>query len=113
MNERSPQNTKPDQTFLEAELRKSERELRQIIDAIPQQFFVFDSDWSPVFANRRELEYTGLTSQEMQSKDAVARVFHPEDLKKLEAARERARSDGAPFEVEARIRGKDGGISGS
>ena len=90
-------------------LRQSEEELRQLVDVIPQQVFVFDVDWSPVFANRRELDYTGLTSQEMQSKDAVARIFHPEDLKKLEVARERARSDGAPFEMEARIRGKDGG----
>ena len=93
----------------EEELRQSEAELRQLVDVIPQQVFVFDVDWSPVFANRRELEYTGLTSEEMQSKDEVARIFHPEDLKKLEVARERARSDGAPFEMEARIRGKDGG----
>ena len=57
---------------------------------IPQQVFVFGADWSPLFANRRELEYTGLTLEEVQSKDAVARIFHPEDLKKLEVARERA-----------------------
>jgi PAS domain S-box-containing protein len=93
----------------EEKLRQSEAELRQVVDVIPQQVFVFDEDWSPLFANRRELEYTGLTSQEMHSKDAGARIFHPEDLKKLEAARARAHSDGAPFEVEARIRGKDGG----
>src|SRR5208282_2065003 len=92
----------------EEKLRQTERELRQLVDVIPQQVFAFDAAWSPVFANRRELEYTGLTSQEIQSKDAVARVFHPDDLRKLEAARERARSDGAPFEMEARIRGKDG-----
>lgn len=92
----------------EEELRQTEGELRQLVDVIPQQVFVFDADWSPVFANRGELEYTGLTSQEMQSKEAVARIFHPEDLKNLEVARERARSDGAPFEMEARIRGKDG-----
>src|SRR5260370_15609984 len=93
----------------EEKIRQSEGELRQLIDVIPQQVFVFDVDWSPLFANRRELEYTGLTSQEMQSREAVARIFHPEDLKKLEAARERARSEGAPIEMEARIRGKDGG----
>ncbi len=87
---------------------QTRRDLRQIIDAIPQQVFVFGADWSPLFANRRELEYTGLTPQEAQSKDAVARIFHPEDLKKLEGFRER--SEGAPFEfeMEARIRGKDG-----
>jgi C4-dicarboxylate-specific signal transduction histidine kinase len=44
----------------------------------------------------------------VQSKDAVARIFHPDDLKKLEVTRERALSDGAPFEMEARIRRKDG-----
>jgi PAS domain S-box-containing protein len=92
----------------EEKIRQSEEELRQLVDVIPQQVFVFDTDWNPLFANRRELEYTGLTTQEMQSKDAVARIFHPEDLKKLEVARKRARSDGAPIEMEARIRGKDG-----
>ena len=98
-----------DRKRAEERIRQSEAELRQLIDVIPQQVFVFDADWSPLFANRRELEYTGLTSQEIQSKDTVARIFHPEDLKKLAVARERARSDGIPIEMEARIRGKDGG----
>ncbi len=87
---------------------QTEGELRRLIDAIPQQVFVFDADWTPLFANRRELEYTGLTPQEAQSKEAVARIFHPEDLNQLEGLRERVRSEGAPFEMEARIRGKDG-----
>ena len=91
-----------------AELRQSERELRQLIDAIPQQVFVFDSDWSPLFANRRELEFTGLTDDEVRSKDAVAKIFHPEDLKKLEVLRQGTLSEDASFEMEARIRGKDG-----
>ena len=91
-----------------AELRQSERELRQLIDAIPQQVFVFDSDWSPLFANRRELEFTGLTPDEVRTKDAVAKIFHSEDLKKLEVLREGTLSEDAPFEMEARIRGKDG-----
>jgi len=92
----------------EQKLQRSETELRQLIDVIPQQVFVFDSNWSPLFANRREREYTGLTLQEVKSKDAVARIFHPEDLKKLELFRERMLSEGAPSEMEARIRGKDG-----
>ncbi|MFY9938284.1 MAG: PAS domain S-box protein, partial [Silvibacterium sp.] len=92
----------------EEKIRQSEAELRQLVDVIPQQVFVFGADWSPLFANRRELEYTGLTPREIQSRDAVARVFHPDDLKRLEVARARASSDGAPFETEGRIRGKDG-----
>jgi PAS domain S-box-containing protein len=92
----------------EDKIRQSETELRELIDAIPQQVFVFSPDWSPLFANRQERDYTGLSSEEVRSKDAVARVFHPEDLKRLEANRERGRLEAAPFELEARIKGKDG-----
>ena len=96
-----------DRKRAEDALRRSEKELRQLIDVIPQQVVVFDSEWEPQFVNRRELEYTGLTPQEAESKDATARIFHPEDLKKLEVLRRRALSDGSSFELEARIRGKD------
>ena len=93
---------------VEERIRQSEAELRQLVDAIPQQVYVFDADWSPLSANQQHREYTGLTLEEVQSKDAVARILHPQDLKKLEALRERALFDAAPFELEARIRGKDG-----
>jgi len=92
----------------EEKIRQSERELRQLVDVIPQQVFVFDADWNPLFANQQDREFTGLTLEEAQSKDAFARIFHPEDLKKLVALRERTLIDPAPFELEARIRGKDG-----
>jgi PAS domain S-box-containing protein len=92
----------------EERLRQSEADLQQLVEAIPQQVFVFDADWNPLFANRRGREYTGLTLEEAQSKDALTRIFHPEDLKKLEVMRERMSSEGVPSEMEARIRGKDG-----
>jgi PAS domain S-box-containing protein len=92
----------------EEKIRQNEAELRQLVDAIPQQVFVFSPDWSPIFANQQERDYTGLNSEEVRSKDAVARVFHPEDLKKLEVLRERGTLEVAPFELEARIKGKDG-----
>jgi PAS domain S-box-containing protein len=98
-----------DRKQAQEKIRQSEAELRQLIDVIPQQVFVFDADWNPCFANRRDLEYTGLTAQEMQSREAVASTFHPEDQKRLEVARQRASANGAPLEIEARVRGKDGG----
>jgi PAS domain S-box-containing protein len=97
-----------EKNWTEEKVRQSEGQLQELIDAIPQQVFVFDPDWRPLFANRRELEYTGLTLREARSKDAVAKIFHPEDFKRLEVMRERMRSEGTPFEMEARIRGKDG-----
>lgn len=97
-----------ERTRADEKVRQSEAELRQLIDVIPQQVFVFNADWTPGFANRRELEYTGLTLEQAQSKEAVATLFHPEDLKKLELLREQARSEGSFLETEARIRGKEG-----
>ena len=92
----------------EEKIQQSEAELRQLIDVIPQQVSVFNSDWSPLFANRREREYSGLTLEEAQSKEALDKFIHPEDLKRLEALRECALVDAAPFELEARITGRDG-----
>ncbi len=92
----------------EEKIRHSEAELRQLVDVIPQQVYVFDADWSPLFANQRDREYTGLTLEEARSRDAVTRIFHPEDRRRLEALRQRALLHAAPFELEARIKGKDG-----
>jgi len=97
-----------DRKQAEEKIRQSEAELRQLVDVIPQQVYVFDADWTPLFANQREREYTGLTIEETQSKDVFARKLHPEDLKRLEAIRERALLETSPFELEVRIRGKNG-----
>jgi len=97
-----------DRKRAEEKIRQSEEELRQLVDVIPQQVYVFDADWNPLFANQREREYTGLTLEEAKSKEVFARKFHPEDLRKLEAIRERALPGASHFELEARIRGKDG-----
>ncbi|HUI14765.1 MAG TPA: PAS domain S-box protein, partial [Xanthobacteraceae bacterium] len=97
-----------DRKLAEERIRHSEAELRELIDVIPQQVLVFDADWNPVFANRQELEYTGLTLDKIQAKGAFAEFLHPDELKRLEALRERARLAPAPFQLEARIRGKDG-----
>src|ERR1700689_5396997 len=50
----------------EERIRQDEAELRLLIDAIPQQVAVFDSDWNALFANRQAQEYAGLSRQEVQ-----------------------------------------------
>src|ERR1700691_4104088 len=45
----------------EEKLRKDERELRQITDAIPQAIIVQDPCGVPIYANRAALHYTGFT----------------------------------------------------
>jgi PAS domain-containing protein len=58
----------------EDKIRQSEAELRQLVDAIPQQVFVFSPDWSPLFANRQERDYTGLSSEDVRSRTPHALV---------------------------------------
>jgi PAS domain S-box-containing protein len=90
------------------EIRKSEAELRTIIDAIPQLITVLGPDGKNLYANEAVLEYTGLTREEVMAEDYRARVFHPEDVERLRDERRAALSRGFPFENEQRARRKDG-----
>jgi len=92
----------------QAKLRDDERELRRIVDAIPQTIVVLNPDGRAVYANRMTLEYTGLTLDEVTASDFRTRVFHPEDVKRLAAERHDSLSRGEAFENEQRALRKDG-----
>jgi formate hydrogenlyase transcriptional activator len=92
----------------EEKARKSETELRQLINAIPQHVIALDPDGSLRHANQVALEYTGLTLEETISKDALARILHPDDMEKALGERQKAITEGVRVDVEARILGADG-----
>src|SRR6266851_4655478 len=90
------------------EIKKSEAELRTIVDAIPQLITVLALDGRWLYSNLAVLEYTGLTRGELTAQDFRSRVFHPEDVERLGDERQKALSRGIPFEFEQRTRRKDG-----
>jgi formate hydrogenlyase transcriptional activator len=92
----------------EAKLREDERALRRITDAIPQTIVVQDPDGIPVYANQAVLDYAGLTMADVFTSDFRARIFHPEDLKRVREQRQAALARGLPFEIEQRALRKDG-----
>ena len=51
----------------EEKLREEERELRRIIDAIPQAIIVQDPSGASMYANQAALDYTGLTAEDVIS----------------------------------------------
>src|ERR1700733_9426642 len=63
----------------EETIRQDQRELRRIIDAIPQLIVVLDPGGRTVYVNRVALEYTGLSLEQMQAESARDRIFHPDD----------------------------------
>src|SRR2546426_2626004 len=89
-------------------LRSSEQEAQEIVDAIPQTIAVLRPDGQPLYGNRSLLQYTGLTIAEVTSGDFRARVFHPEDVARLQEERRDALARGVPFELEQRARRHDG-----
>ena len=90
------------------ERKRAEEELRQLVDFVPQLTFVLGPDGEWIHVNRVAREYTGLTLEEGRSGDVIGRVIHPDDVQKMRALRRRAFSGSEPFEIEARLLGKDG-----
>ncbi|MDX6446865.1 MAG: formate hydrogenlyase transcriptional activator [Blastocatellia bacterium] len=97
-----------DRKRTEEKLREDEREIRRITDAIPQTIVVQNPSGVSIYANQATLDYTGLTIDDVIASDFRARIFHPEDLERLQAEREAALLRGLPFEIEQRALRKDG-----
>jgi formate hydrogenlyase transcriptional activator len=94
----------------EAKLRYDERELRQLVDSLPQHVLVLDANGSILQVNRMMLDYLGRTIEEMQSPsdDRSKRDLHPDDVDRVQAERRAGLSRRVPFEIEKRSLGKDG-----
>ena len=89
-------------------IKKSEAQLREIVDAIPHSITVLGPDGDTLYVNRVALDYTGLTMSEVMAPDYRARVFHPDDVERLRDERQNALSRGTSFENEQRARRSDG-----
>ena len=88
--------------------KRSEEELRRMIDAVAQTIVVLNPDGRVIYANRVALEYMGLSLDDVRADDFRARVFHPDDVQRVREAREKGLSGTVPFENEQRALGKDG-----
>src|SRR6202521_5064384 len=84
------------------ELKKSEDRLRVLIETIPALAWTSLADGSPDFVNRRWLEYTGVSPEQMQG--LWTRPFHPEDIDRHLDKWRSALATGETFENEARVR---------
>ncbi len=90
------------------EIKTSEAQLREIVDAIPHSITVLGPEGNTLYVNRVALDYTGLTMREVMAPDYRARVFHPDDVERLRDERQKALARGAPFENEQRARRSGG-----
>jgi PAS domain S-box-containing protein len=96
-----------EQEQLTSSLRKSEAELRQVVDLTPQIVGVYGSTGERLYANQVALTYSGLSLDEW-CREPMKGNAHPEDVERLVSSVQRAFSEGSAFEVESRLRRRDG-----
>jgi PAS domain S-box-containing protein len=92
----------------EEERRRSEMELRQMLDLMPQHLAVLAPDGTPLYANRVALEYLGVDMDRWRTETSRYGLLHPEDREKLLSQRQSQFLEGAPHEFEARMLRHDG-----
>ena len=90
-------------------IRQNTNELRRIVDLIPQILIVIDPKGYPLYANQVALTYFGVAPDELPFIGFGGRVSHPEDVEKYRAIRQESLARGAPFHLEQRALGKNGG----
>jgi PAS domain S-box-containing protein len=90
-------------------IRHNTNELRRIVDLIPQILIVLDPKGYPLYANQVALSYFGVAPDELPFIGFGGRVSHPEDVEKYQAIRRASLARGAPFQLEQRALGKNGG----
>jgi PAS domain S-box-containing protein len=89
-----------------AALRESEEHFRQLAEVGPQIIWLNGPNGEIEFVNRRWTEFSGLDCEATKDPAQIVPRFHPED-RMLEHWKKSVET-GTPFELEARIRGKDG-----
>jgi formate hydrogenlyase transcriptional activator len=89
------------------ELKRREKELQDIVDYVPQLIVIREPDGRSVYANRATLDYLGRTFEEFLEPGFDQTVIHPDDWDRVASTRPLG-SHPVAFELEARMKGKDG-----
>src|SRR5579862_4051024 len=89
------------------EIKESERQLRILTEAIPQQIWRADARGRIEYCNQHLRDYIGGEGQSFLG-DSFFEIHHPQDEPLFRQGWSTAILSGATFEIEARIRGRDG-----
>ena len=96
-----------EQEELTKALRKSESELRQVLDLAPQIILVVGPQRERLYANRVALTYYGVSLDEWRQRTHRAEV-HPDDADRVQTDIDPSLRSGTAYQLEMRLRGSDG-----
>jgi PAS domain S-box-containing protein len=89
------------------ERKRTEKETRALIDAIPQQIWSGPPDGTLDYCNERWRSYMGLELEDLRG-DGWQTMLHPDDRERVLRAWHESVVNGTPYEQEERHRGADG-----
>ncbi len=89
------------------EIRESERQLRMLTEAIPQQIWRRDAAGCIEYCNQHLCDYLGQHVETLQGEEFFS-VIHPEDRPLFRQGWQAALASAGMFEIEVRVRGADG-----
>jgi PAS domain S-box-containing protein len=96
-----------EQKRVEDELRRTEHDLRLIVETIPAFVWCAGPNGENVYVNQRLLDYSGATAEEFTG-EGWARVLHPDDVAPTNVAWQKALETGEAYEWSYRMRRADG-----
>ena len=88
--------------------KEAERELQQLVDAVPQHMIVLAADGEPLYANKVALDFYGFTLEHCLDQNSIKQKIHPDDLASYMSTRQCGIASGAPFAAEVRLRSSKG-----
>ncbi|HEV2484706.1 MAG TPA: ATP-binding protein [Terracidiphilus sp.] len=89
------------------EIRESERQLRTLTEAIPQQIWRTDAAGCIEYCNQHLCDYLGLRTEVLRGEEFFT-IIHPEDKALFRQGWQAALANAGMFEIEVRVRGADG-----
>ncbi|MCV9966723.1 PAS domain-containing protein [Pararhizobium sp. BT-229] len=99
-----------DQMHAEEALRRSERQLQQMIDTVPAMIWCTTPDGIPCYLNKRTTDITGITLKDMVAPDRARSlaIVHPDERDAVDRMFARAIATGTSFMARYRQRRADG-----
>ncbi|MDB6067924.1 MAG: Multi-sensor signal transduction histidine kinase [Pedosphaera sp.] len=89
-------------------LRQSEKRFHELADAMPQMVWTAAPDGRLEYINQKWFEYTGLSGEQSYAQEGWITVVHPADKDKVLHTVHEALISGKPFQMESRIKNRDG-----
>jgi len=96
-----------EQKHAQEALERSEREFRELAEAMPQIVWATSADGRNIYFNQQWVDYTGLTLEESRGEGWLT-PFHPDDRQRASDAWQRAVQHRDTYSLECRLRRADG-----